>query len=179
MSTLSPTAIVRAATQQLDDGLSVSLDTVARAVGLTKAGVMHHFPTKQALMEAVVDDVLDRWETGLAEYLDGSVTEASAATRFRAYVDWSFFGDFGEADLVALSDPKLRGPLTTRWSDRMIPWLAIPDTATADERARLTAVRFLGDGAWIASAADFLPPTAAERAQIALVAHALLEGITV
>ena len=55
-------AILAAAFTQLDAGRAVSLDSVARIVGLTKPGVMYHFPTKEALVLALVDSVLDRWE---------------------------------------------------------------------------------------------------------------------
>lgn len=60
MGTETPHSIIAAAFAQLEEGGSVSLDSVARAVGLTKPGVMYHYPTKEALMLALVDSVLDR-----------------------------------------------------------------------------------------------------------------------
>ena len=43
-------------------GASVSLDSAARAAGVTKAGLMYHFRTKQALMTAVIDHLMDQYE---------------------------------------------------------------------------------------------------------------------
>jgi AcrR family transcriptional regulator len=159
---------------QLDADQSVSLDSVARAVGLTKPGVMHHFPTKEALMVALVDAVLDRWEGQLTARLDDSVAP-TAVERARAYLEWSLSGEFHESDLVMMSDPKLRRPLTSRWAERMLPWLAFPDEFDLDRRARLTAVRLLADGAWVSSAVDLYPPDSDERARIRTLALNLLE----
>lgn len=46
MGNETPHSIIAAAFAQLEEGGSVSLDSVARAVGLTKPGVMYHYPTK-------------------------------------------------------------------------------------------------------------------------------------
>lgn len=42
----------------LDDGVSVSLDAVARAAGLGPSTLYRHFPTREDLMEAVLDSLL-------------------------------------------------------------------------------------------------------------------------
>ena len=41
------------------DGRVVSLDSAARAAGVTKPGLMYHFSTKQDLLMAMVDFVID------------------------------------------------------------------------------------------------------------------------
>ncbi len=172
----SRAGILAAAFEQLGEGGAVSLDSVARSVGLTKPGVMYHYPTKEALMLALVDSVLDRWEAELTARLSEPVETASAQERIGAYVDWSFSGKFGESDLVAMSDPKLRRTLTHRWVERIAPWLRLGDDLTPHERAHLIAARLLADGAWLADATDFLPPTAAERDRVRSLAHTLLKG---
>lgn len=176
MSSASPESILDAATTQLDTGAAVSLDSVARAVGLTKAGVMHHFPTKEALMIALVDAVLDQWDRELCARLSVPADDATPVDRIRAYLDWSLSGEFSESDLVVMSDPKLRRPLTARWVERLTPWLALPDGLPLDERARLSAVRLMADGGWLADAAHFLPPTPQERERIRTLGHDLLKG---
>lgn len=176
MATITRSAILRAAAEQLDDGQSVSLDSAARAVGLTKPGVMHHFPTKESLMLALVDSVLDHWELELTARLAVPVAEATAVQRTLAYLDWSLSGDFCESDLVAMSDPRLRRPMTRRWVERMTPWLVLPHDLDPALRARLIAVRLLADGAWLADATDFFPPNASERDHVRSLAHDLLKG---
>ena len=168
-------AILAAAFTQLDAWRAVSLDSVARIVGLTKPGVMYHFPTKEALMLALVDSVLDRWEEALIARLGMPPAEAGASARIGAYLDWSLSGGFDETDLVAMSDPKLRRSLTRRWAERLAPWLIVPDDVDPAERTRLLAARLLADGGWLAEAASFYPPTPDERAQLRVFAHTLLK----
>jgi len=39
--------IIKAAQERIKNGETVSLDSVARDIGLTKAGLVHHYPTKK------------------------------------------------------------------------------------------------------------------------------------
>lgn len=81
---------------------------------------MYHFPTKEALMTAVVDHLLDGYERDLAARL--TTTNSNVPTiseRLAAYVDWACDGPFDYGDLVMLTDPRLREPLTERWNSRM------------------------------------------------------------
>ena len=57
--TARPSSLLDAAVDLLRGGHVVTLDSVATAVGLSKAGVVHHFATKEVLMVAVVDRVAD------------------------------------------------------------------------------------------------------------------------
>ncbi len=52
-----------------EGGGTITLDATAKQVGLTKPGLMYHFPTKEALMLAVVDHVAERWEALLQQRL--------------------------------------------------------------------------------------------------------------
>lgn len=46
----------------LRDGIgSFSLDAVAREVGLSKSGLLHHYPSKDALIDAMVRRAMDEW----------------------------------------------------------------------------------------------------------------------
>lgn len=46
----------------LRDGFGkLSLQAVAREVGLSKGGLLHHFPSKEALIDALVRRVVDGW----------------------------------------------------------------------------------------------------------------------
>lgn len=175
MGNETPHSIIAAAFAQLEEGGSVSLDSVARAVGLTKPGVMYHYPTKEALMLALVDSVLDRWESELTARLGATSSQAGPHERIRAYLDWSPSGEFSETDLVAMSDPKLRRTLTHRWTERLAPWLTLPTDLAPDVRARLIAARLLADGGWLADATNFFPPTPDERARVHLLAHNLIK----
>lgn len=59
-------AIVDAAIRVLDDrGLdSVSLRAIAARLGVRQPALYHHFNSKAELLDAVANEVLDRWHTG-------------------------------------------------------------------------------------------------------------------
>ena len=88
---------------------------------------MYHFPTKEALMTAVIDHLLDGYERDLAARL--ATTNPNVPTiseRLAAYVDWACDGPFDYGDLVMFTDPRLREPLTERWNSRMGAWVDVP-----------------------------------------------------
>ena len=131
------------------DGRVVSLDSAARAAGVTKPGLMYHFSTKQDLLMAMVDFVIDGYECDLKARIPGAdPARESVESRIHAYVSWACDGDFSAGDLVMLTDPRLHEPLTTRWCERMEPWVAIPDDTPVPKRTRLTAARLIADGIW-------------------------------
>ncbi|WP_375390222.1 TetR/AcrR family transcriptional regulator [uncultured Amnibacterium sp.] len=159
----------------LRTGGSVSLDSVANAVGLTKAGLMHHFPTKAALMLALVDRVVDRWEAELDARLPAEPGRATPRERVLTYLDWCLSPALDPADLVMVADPRLRVPLTERWCARFEPWFGVSPGLPADERGRIAAVRLLADGAWFATASGMMPPAEDERAVVRAAARGILE----
>ncbi|MEU3077226.1 TetR/AcrR family transcriptional regulator [Streptomyces laurentii] len=59
------TEIVRAALEVIAERgyRGASLSAVAERVGLTQQGLLHYFPTKEALLVAVLEE-RDRWDTG-------------------------------------------------------------------------------------------------------------------
>ena len=46
-----------------------SLDSIASEVGLKKSSLLYHYPTKESLRDAVLDDLLERWQSRLPEIL--------------------------------------------------------------------------------------------------------------
>jgi AcrR family transcriptional regulator len=169
--------ILTGALAMLQAGSTVSLESAARQAGLTKPGVMYHFPTKEALMLALLDRVVDGWERDLAERLPVPVEEAPPGVRIRAYLGWALDCDVDPSDLVMFADPRLRAQLTTRWVERMRPWLELPPDLPPDVRARLAAVRLIAEGTWFAEALCAFPLEGASRDHLRDLALNLLEGI--
>jgi AcrR family transcriptional regulator len=158
----------------LDDGATVSLDSVAQAAGLTKPGLMYHFPTKSALMDALVDHVVESQERELARFLAVSVEQASARQRLGAYVRWALGSRHRRSDLVMLSDPKLADRMLARWTERFGQWVEVPDDVPADERARMHAARLLADGSWLADSSATFPLSDGDKPAVLAVALELL-----
>lgn len=165
--------ITRAAEDALVAGELVSLDSVARRVGLTKAGVVHHFPTKKALMLAVVDRVVDRW---LAEFRARAGDAADAGERVRVYLEDALTGPIDASDLAPLADAKLRDTLCERWVDRLDDeWFRLDDVRDPGERARLQTVRLLADGAWFTRGLGLIRLTDEEWETVGDIARGLLD----
>ena len=158
----------------LDDALPISLDSVAQAAGLSKPGLMYHFPTKSALMDALVDHVVTSHEQELARRLPVALEQASVRQRLGAYVQWTLESAHRRSDLVMFADPKLADRMTVQWVERFRPWLEIPDDVTDTERARLHAARLLADGAWLAACTGIFPLADDERPGALAVALELL-----
>ena len=75
-------AMLDAAERHLRDTGQLSLASAARAAGVTKAGLMYHFATKEDLMSAVMDHVIDRYERELSDVLaeSGRAPDSGAET---------------------------------------------------------------------------------------------------
>lgn len=133
----------------VEQGLAaVTVQAVARAAGVTKGGLFHHFPSKQALVEALFADLLARLD---AEIEAGMEADPVARGRFtRAYVNSVFVGrEFGFGTpwaalcMATVAEPSLRR-LWTDWLAARLARHSGSDGAPVMEVARLAA-----DGAWL------------------------------
>jgi len=111
-------------------GGGLTLDAVAAQAGLSKGGVLYHFPTKEALIVAMIDkelDAMDRdLEAAAAEEaaMEGVSGGAFARAYLRVSVAEDYNGDCGLGGLLAAvaSDPSLLAGYrarTARWQERM------------------------------------------------------------
>ncbi len=167
----------------LDDALAIlrrgealTLDSVARESGMTKPGVVHHFATKEGLMEAVVDHLAARWEAELKTVLNG---HDGHYAHLKAYVEHSFLGEFDNSDLAPLADVKLRQTMLDRWSARIAPWLQQDDDTDPAGQSSRTAARLMADGAWLNQALGVIPLDIDQRReQNALALSLINKGTT-
>lgn len=136
----------RIATEQ---GLAnLTIQAVADAAGVTKGGLFHHFPNKQALIEATSRDLLERLDTEIDARL--ALDGGTHGCFTRAYVDIALAGPSHD-----LSNPWAALPLSVAtdsglmrlWND----WLAgrLERHQATDSRPMLEVVRFAADGAWL------------------------------
>lgn len=156
-------------------GGSITLDGVARAAGITKAGLMYHFPTRESLMLAIVDHAASRLEEQMIEILDKPPHTATPAERMRAYVEVAAHGSASRAEYAIFTEAAYRPELTEPWTRRLTAWFEVPPETDLLTRARLLAVRLAADGLWAAEATGVFPPAPAERGAVV----ALLQSLTV
>ncbi|CEA06877.1 HTH-type transcriptional regulator BetI [Arthrobacter saudimassiliensis] len=67
-----------------EQGGGVSLADVAAAAGISKSGLLHHFPGRDALLLALVEDAAERLWTEVRAHVD--LAENRAGKLLRAYV---------------------------------------------------------------------------------------------
>lgn len=137
-------------------GVTISLESVAQEAGLTKPGLMYHFPSKEALMLGLVDHAAEDWARRLREHTGHSSQELSSFERHRAYVTVATTAEVSRADYWIFSDALYHPKLSRAWSENLGPWF---DITGLDDRAvsLLTAARFCADGAWMSEATGVFP----------------------
>ena len=147
----------------LAGGPAPALDAVAAAAGVSKGGLLHHFPDRRALAHALVRRVLDATDAAMVE----------AAERGEAAATWlrlsAAQGPEARA-LLALARvsaggvdlPAEAAASIARWQRMMVDEVGDP--------VHGEVVRLVGDG--LLAEALSGPPPAAERVE-ALVAHLL------
>ena len=95
----------------MKNGLSgVNVEAVATEVGVTKGGLIHHFPNKQILVDSVFRHMLTEFEADLDARM--SVDPAPYGRFTRAYIlsvfDFGAHGQWGPLWIATATDPQLR-----------------------------------------------------------------------
>jgi AcrR family transcriptional regulator len=73
-------------------GIAASLDEIAKAAGVSKGGLLYHFPAKDALVRTLAQDLLDSFRAEVEAALDPADTAPGRLTRayVRASLDTSY-----------------------------------------------------------------------------------------
>ncbi|QXJ24792.1 TetR/AcrR family transcriptional regulator [Actinomadura graeca] len=125
---------------------ALTLAAVADRAGVSKGGLLYHFPTKEALVKAMVARVIEEFDDLIASYDDGtpgSYTRAYVEATFeilagqaRTHRRWSAIG-------AAATDPEQAEPLNEamrRWHGR--------DPGGDPDPGAATVVRLAAEGLW-------------------------------
>lgn len=150
----------------LEHGLAgLTLQAVAREAGVSKGGLLHHFPSKHALLEAMCDEFLRRLDGQIAALMQ---QDPVVQGRFaRAYLDamtsapasgpsqrWAVFS------VMLQSEPALR----LRWHE----WVSrrLQDDYGGKVSVAAWIVWFATDGLWLSDHLGNPRPDSAERLSI-------------
>jgi AcrR family transcriptional regulator len=146
---------------------TLTLDAVGVATGVSKGGVLYHFPTKEALVAALLEELTTGFDADQTAAHVADPTAPGAWTR--AYLTASLAEPADESEQLAAVallaavgyDPTLLEPLQARyrgWVDRL------DDDGLPGVDAHV--VRLAADGLWAADLFDLAPPDPALRARI-------------
>ncbi|PZQ88663.1 MAG: TetR family transcriptional regulator [Leifsonia xyli] len=136
------------------EGLSaITIDRVAKAASVTKGGLFYHFPSKQALIDGIVAEVLARMDKAVDVRLAADPDPKGRFTR--AYVETLFdnLEHQSESPWATLS-----GAVLTDFSVRRtwFAWLSRRVSRdAADDDAQHGVVRLAADGACYAAVFGF------------------------
>lgn len=146
-----------------DGAGALTLDAVAVEAGVSKGGVLYHFPTKEQLLAAMVESLIAGFERGLGAAVDDDAPGAFA----RAYLTLTASVDVDAQRLTAgllaavAEAPETLTPLRSRYR----AW----DARLKDDgidAAEATIARLVADGLWLADLLDLAPPTGPLRAAV-------------
>lgn len=126
----------------------LTTDAVARAAGVSKGGLFHHFASKPALIEAVAAEALVRMEQAIDALMSPDPARPGRFTR--AYVE-AVVRDTGSEwsllSLLLLAEPSMQ----RLWDD----WIAarMQAHAATDAGPDLAILRLAADGIWLGQTA--------------------------
>jgi AcrR family transcriptional regulator len=128
---------------------SLTLDAVSQAAGVSKGGLLHHFPNKLSLLDGLFADLTAKFDRAIAEKMRDDPEPRGRFTR--AYIAVFFLpegledGEQWKVLTVALiSEPHLRA----RWQQWVEKHLA--DTIGTDGSLDAMLARYAVDGLWLA-----------------------------
>jgi AcrR family transcriptional regulator len=76
-----------------------TLEAVAQEAGVTKGGVLHHFPSKEALLNGLIEQVIQVFNTRLVEELN-TEPEGQPGRWLRAYIRTIFSVRYDDKNLL-------------------------------------------------------------------------------
>lgn len=171
-------AILRSAGRVVEqEGVSgMTLDAVAREAGVSKGGLLYHFPGKDALIRGMIQRYVDGFALGVGRELEAEGADEDGRW-VRAYVRACFVEDRRALEMSAgllaavANDPDLLEPLRKSYRD----WQRRVERDGLDP-ALATAVRLAADGLWFAELLGLAPPGKDLRGRLSEVLLALSEG---
>lgn len=137
---------------------AVTYESVAAASGLTKSGLLYHFPSKEAMMLALHEYQAQHWEHEMIEALGKDPDEASQDERLAAYARVSARSATAP-ELLLMLEARTDSELSKPWKRVITRWS--PDPASidpADPRAPQKMAAYLAaDGLWLNESVDAAP----------------------
>jgi AcrR family transcriptional regulator len=158
----------------LRDGvMRLTLEAVAREATLSKGGVLYHFATKEALIQAMLARLIQYCEHEIEAHRQhdaepGGWTRAYVRRKFAPVLSYPGEADFPRSKEVgagiivaATTTPSLLDPLRERFRT----WQQAIESDGIDA-ARATVVRLAVDGLWLAELLGIWSPSAELRQQV-------------
>ncbi len=129
---------------------AVTIQSIADAAGVTKGGLLHHFPDKKALIEATFEYCLSKLNDDISKLINDDNVEYGRFTR--AYINTTIQYLNSEKKehwealaIFSITEPELRNSWKL-WMNKKNK-----ENATTDSSIELQAIRYSADGIWFGS----------------------------
>lgn len=142
---------------------AVSYEALAEAAGMSKSGIVYHFPSRYEIMRGIHQHLADKWETELERAAGGPAHAVDMKARLRAVV-LSQSNAATKAELLLEIDARgnpafsaLRAEVNDRW---------VPSAEGIEDDDTLRAqylVKVLADGLWMHDHIHEQPLTSSQR----------------
>ncbi|WP_204036285.1 TetR/AcrR family transcriptional regulator [Micromonospora qiuiae] len=144
--------LIEAALTVVEEGgiTALTLDAVAEEAGVTKRGLLYHFPTKHALLTGIHEDLAARIEQELLDATGKEPEAASLVERTRGYVRAALKAPSNvEMRLImeAANEPEWIAPWE-RVYRRWFPEARLSIEELDDLSLRCLVARMAADGSW-------------------------------
>lgn len=128
------------------DGVhALTYDSLATATGISKSGLIYHFPTRHQLLIDCHSLCAERWEEELIELSDGKTAEElSPRQRYRAALE-SMGKNDPLIELLMSIHAQSHPDFQEAWRDVDKRWLPDPDT----ENESVVLASIIADGLWV------------------------------
>lgn len=163
--------ILQAANQLvLTEGVNhLTLEAVAKKAGVSKGGLLYHFPSKEALIKGLIEHLNGQFDAEVAQRLSEEDLK-TAGSWLRAYVRATFDANKMEADWLGSSaavltaiatNPQLLEPFRQSFAEYQ-------RQAEQDglDPALATVVRLAADGLWLVELLGLAPPGEPLRGEV-------------
>lgn len=173
MRTSKRQVLIDAALQLIEDeGLAgLTYDSLASTTGISKSGVIYHFPSRHNLLLSLHEELAKQWTDRLEELAGGKVDEVALKDRLKAML--TVHSEAATlADLLLNIDAVDTPEYNEVWEKALDPWLIDPC-----EDPKLFAIQLMANGLWIHDYVSTRKMTPEERQRCLEYALQLVEAL--
>lgn len=150
---------------------ALTYDSLAHTSGVSKSGLIYHFPSRDEMLLAINQKLASDWETELENFAGGPASELPLKERVRAMLH-TLSKNATRADLLLALNARPKPELQAVWDDVMGRWNVPQDQLK--ENPQLFLLNVIGDGLWIHDHVNGFNLSAEDRSILIAAAEKLL-----
>jgi len=160
-------AILRAANKVVIEGgvIRLTLEAVARQAKVSKGGLLYHFPSKEALITGMIEQLNEEFNARIRQEYENDSGDPARGRWLRAFIRATFSSDqvaVSSGLLAAASiNPDLLAPNRVNYHQ----WQQQIERDGFDP-AKATLIRLAVDGLWFSEILGFAPPEEPLRSDV-------------